>query len=214
MKERLIILMRKIFSFKVFLIIVLVGLSYWNILSIYKIKTLMDEKSFIQSQYRESSYLTKVTSGMEGDRIDNIELKNISGNIKFDYLFKNKGYIIVIYQNELVCSPCLEFVMGYWIKNKKQFNSNLSQDLIIINNIANSSTIRYLSSVHAENAFYIDSKNYIHDNIIKIDKPTNFIFFINKNRQLIFSTYFSTESKDNLIDLLKNANRFLDNNSL
>ncbi len=211
MKDKLFTLIKKIFSFKVFIIVVIISLFSWNVISNSRLGILMNDKNFIQNEYLMTTYLTKIASNIEGENIDNIVLKNISGYTTFDSLFKNKDYMIVIYQNGLVCSPCLEFAMGNWTKYKKNFNKNLSQEMIIINYTVDGKVLRYLNSVNSQKLYYIDSNNYIHDHIVKIDKPTNFLLFINKKRQIIFATYFSIDSRENFIDFITKVNRFLDN---
>lgn len=213
MRDKTFGLIKKILSLKVFIMFVIIGLTYWNITSYYRLKILLDEKKLIEDQYLITNYLTKAASNMEGYYIDNIGLKNISGYKTFDSLFKEKEYIIAIYQNGLVCSPCLEYVTKSWANYRNQFESSLSPDMIIINNCVDGEVLRYLNSVNLQSTYYIDSTNYIHDNIVKVDQPTNFLFLINKKRQIIFATYFSVEVKENFVELLQKANRYLVNRS-
>ncbi|MGA7837993.1 MAG: hypothetical protein WB996_08505 [Ignavibacteriaceae bacterium] len=204
-------IIKNIFSFKVLVITIIIILSFLNLFSYNRFVMVKRQKRILQEENLQTMSLLKETSNMEGTHIRDIELKNLSGKEPLNSLYNNKDYIIIIYQNGLVCDPCLEFLTNYWINNSNNFNRNLSRKMIILNNNIDGLVLRYLHSVHMESSYYVDSTNYIHDNIVKIDKPTNFLFFINKSGEIIYSSYFDTETKEHLGSFLNKANRFLDN---
>ena len=127
--------------------------------------------------------------------------------------------MIIIFENGFVCDACLDYLTHYWTSNENRFNSALSRRMIILNNTMNGLGLRYLHSIGMENSYYVDLTNYIHNSIVKIDKPTNFLFFVNKSGKIIYSSYFDTGSKKNLASFINKANRYLEskkskNNSL
>lgn len=211
--NKLLNIVKKVFSIKVLLIFSVFVLTLLNLFSYNNFIHLKIQNKSLQEKFLLDISLIRETSNIEGTHIGEIELTNLLGKKLFNSFFNNDDYIIIIYQNGLVCDPCMEFFVNYWIINKNSFDSDLSKEMIIVNNTIDGLVLRYLKSVHMENSFYYDSTNYIHDNIVKIDKPTNFLLFVDKSGEIIYSSYFDTDSKVNLISFINKVNRFLSNNT-
>lgn len=170
----------------------------------HEITNLRDDKIAFQS-------LLKTISNLEGVSIDNIVLRSSNRLVTFNEIILNNEYSIMVYQNGVVCNPCLEHITSKWFSSINKFEHELSKELVILSNIFDKSTYNFLVKRGMENFYFIDTNNIINKNIVKSDLPVSFIFFVNKNK-IIYSSFFSTNSKENFSNFIKKANRYLKNN--
>jgi hypothetical protein len=163
----------------------------------------------MEEKHLEFRSFMKTVNNIEGASVDNVNLKSKNGTISLNSILKNTEYSIVIYQNGFVCNPCLEYIFSKWISRVNDFEQNLSKEIFFISNIYDNSVLKYLKNIEIENNYYIDVRNVINNDIIKSDLPVNFMFFVNSNRKIIYSTFFASNSLENFDIFLIKVNRFI-----
>jgi len=182
-----------------------------NVTTNKKLNECRIELDYLHKTNFMDSVLSKVLFNMEGSKINNIKLHNIDGKILFDSLLKKHDYYIVAYQNGFVCDPCLEFLIFNWNIIKKKMKKNISEKILFIGENFDRSTLIFFKKVHLEKFYFIDIDKGI-QSILKNNFPTNFLFFINKNRQIIYSSYFTVDTKEKFINFCEKVNKYINNN--
>jgi len=163
-----------------------------------------------KTNYMNSS-LSAVLSNAEGLKIKNLVLQNVKGSKTFGKFFEDNNYCIIIFQNGIVCDPCLEFVGTYWSGNSYNFPNGLSNQLIIIGDKNDRSTFVYLKKNRLENSYFIDINRQIRKDLSLNNLPTNFIFLIDNKQRVIYAEYFTSETKDKFDKFIRKAIRLVEN---
>ncbi|MCX6168636.1 MAG: hypothetical protein NTX65_04830 [Ignavibacteriales bacterium] len=147
---------------------------------------------------------------MEGQIMDNIVLHNVKGKKYLGDLFENHDFFIAVYQNGMVCDPCLEFIQNYWAENSQKFPQGLSDKLIIIGSKNSRDTFVFLKRYNLENSYFIDINQYIQKNLLLSNiLPVNFLFLIDKKLHIVYISYFTTIVKDQFKSFVSKSKKLI-----
>ncbi len=138
------IYLKKVFSNKIIFGLMILSLSFLWAQNNVKSSILERNIEEMEENYLEFRSFMKTVNNIEGTSIDNINLKSKNGTISLNSILKNTEYSIVIYQNGIVCNPCLEYIFSKWISRVNDFEQNLSKEIFFISNIYENSVLKYL----------------------------------------------------------------------
>ena len=206
--------LKAIFSVK-HLAIVLLLIIIFSIWQNVKLQSIIEHNNEVADRLHKTNYmdssLSAVLSNAEGLKTKNIVLQNIRGNKTFGNFFENNNYCIIIFQNGIVCDPCSEFVGAYWTENSLKFPKGLSSQLIVIGDKNDRGTFIYLKKNHLEKSYFIDINYQIRKDLSLNNLPTNFLFLFDNKYRVIYSDYFTSETKDKFNEFIRKAIRFVEN---
>lgn len=204
--------LKKIFSTKsiyFFLLSIILILLTQNIFLNLKINNKLKQEEISSKANLMSSKLKVVLSNIEGKKINNIEIVNSLGKTNFSEFFNLYDFVIVVYQNGLVCDPCSDFLFSKWNQAKGSVNKLIYPNLITIGEKLDRKTqLNYLKNNSSGN-YFIDKNKTIKNQIIQSDFPVNFVLLVDKNMRVVYATYFTNESKQNFSNLVNKANRYV-----
>lgn len=210
-REKLAVWIKKVFSIKIIFGFVIILLSFSFIRNNIELSIL----KFQLEEMKEANYtgraLLEITPKIDGAVIENIELKGKNDTKNLNTIFGEKAYTVIVYQNGIVCNPCLEYVTSKWNNSIPEFHMDLSNEIIFISSAFDRSVLNYLENIMMENSYFIDAKEIIKKSILKNDLPVNFTLLVNKNRQIIYTSTFSSDTKENFDRFLEKANRYIRN---
>ncbi len=210
MEKQIIIWIKKVVSVKIVFGLIVIVLSFLFIRNSVKLNIYKSQLEKIKEVNYAGKALRNITPKIDGAVIENIELKGKNGSMNLNAIFEEKAYIIIVYQNGIVCNPCIEYVSSKW-NNKNGFDKDLSYKMIFISNIFDRAVLNYLENNKMGDSYFIDTYGIIKKNILKNDLPVNFILLVNKNRQIIYTSTFSVDSEENIDRFLEKANRYVKN---
>jgi len=206
--------LKAIFSVK-HLALVLLLVIVFSIWQNVKMQSIIEHNNNAAAKLHKTNYmdssLSTVLSTAEGLKIKNLVLQNMRGNKKFRNYFENNNYCFLIFQNGIVCDPCLEFVGTYWSENSYNFPKELSNQLIIIGDKNDRSTFVYLKKNRLENSYFIDINHQIRKDLSLNNLPTNFIFLLDNKQRVIYADYFTSETKNKFDNFIRKAIKFVEN---
>lgn len=174
--------------------IVVFPLLVSHVVSIVKLDTEYNKKN----QNLADEILTKIIAKTEGHTIPNLTLRNTEEITNLSNLMSENKYLIIIYQNGVVCNPCLKLVSNFYQTYLKQSDSVSSNKLIIIGNKNTRATFLELRKYNLERFLYTDVLEDIRQSVIQNSLPVNFVLLIDNKRQIVNMDYFTNETSERL----------------
>jgi len=108
---------------------------------------------------------------LKGIYLGKLILQNKNGNQLFSQIIKNNSFIIIFYQSDFVCKPCLDKFSFSWEKFHKKISSSIGLKLIILSNEYKRATHIYCNKNNLKGSYFVDLQHYFINVFIRKNIP-------------------------------------------